>query len=186
MCWCLYHFIQYRFFQCTCSICGTYIPPYIHIKYWQNGIFDQLGGHICLYIYFIYNLYLLLYICIFMYAQKYLYSHLACWPCELYLEHGIHICWVMYVKYICSGSCCTVDTSDLMWHIYMHTSPVYACQVFGIHDICALFSEHICFWYILAIHCEVCIAVGYVLSYICVTRWLSYKNLYGTTDHINL
>ena len=75
----------------------------------------------------------------YMYAKALdLHAHVACWPCELYLECGSHICSVVYVKYMYSFPCHLVDASHFIYMPYICAYvPRYACQVIGVYGIYA-------------------------------------------------
>ena len=44
-------------------------------------------------------------------------------------------------------------------------------SLFGMYDIYAQLEGHICFWHILAVTCEIEVAVGYVLAHIIKKVW---------------
>ena len=54
-----------------------------------------------------------------------------------------------FVKYVYSYPGNMVDASDLIWHIYAHTSPIYAPERYSIYVKC---GEYICFW-LNTMHC---------------------------------
>ena len=83
-----------------------------------------------------------------------LYDHVACWPCELYLECGEHICSVIFVKYVYSAPCCMVDVNDFMCgFLFVHTSPYVDVKYFAYmaNILFAQFSGHICSWHMFGI-----------------------------------
>ena len=49
-----------------------------------------------------------------------------------------------------------------MVYIYVYTSSIYACQIFGIYD---QFGGHICYWHIFDNNMK-CIAVECVFAYV--------------------
>ena len=49
-----------------------------------------------------------------------LYGNIACWLWELYMQGGGHDFSLIYIKYVHSAPCCTIDDGDLICGIF-HT-----------------------------------------------------------------
>ena len=77
-------------------------------------------------------------VCVYI-KVLHLYTYIACWMSELYLQCGSYICSVLCVKYLHSDPHCLVNSSNLICYIYVYLACV--CQMFGIYGIHVQFGD---------------------------------------------